>query len=411
MIGLMRNGRILAEDRPEELFKEYNTNSFDNLYLKLCQIDNDSSQMVGNSNNNKRSTLQMAEWPLCEPRLSKINDELINFKAVRFFSFIKKNLYIMRGNLVLMLFFFIFPSLQLILFCSSFGKEVRHIPVAVFNPEKSEHLSRTFLRSLDTNMIEQYKYPTLDSAIEAVKSGQAWTAIAFSSNYSKLIKMIYISGRNLSVVNLFSRKKFLKKFFNKFYTQILLNHFQSQEENNSSVKLYIDLSNAVIGQQLIYSIIRSLKDFLSMISNKYLAKYSSPIVVEQVIYGSKSPTFMEFLAPGYIVAIVFLSSMLLTAYLLIKDQLNGLLERCLSTGASGLEVFLSHFITQLKLLIFQELLVLTVAFVIFKIPVRGPICPLLAIVFMQGVVGISFGLLISAICPNASSAVLLTSGE
>ncbi len=406
----MRNGRILAEDRPEELFKEYNTNSFDNLYLKLCQIDNDSSRMVGHSNINKRPTLQMAEWPLCDRRLSEINDELINFKAVRFYSFIKKNLYIMRGNLVLMLFFFIFPSLQLILFCSSFGKEVRHIPVAVFNPEKSMHLSRTFLRSLDINMIEQHKYPTLDSAIEAVKSGQAWTAIALSPNFSESIKMIYISGQNLSVVNLFSHKKFLKKFFNAFNTQILLNYFQSQE-TNSNVKLYTDLSNAVIGQQLIYSIIRSFKNFLLMISNKYIAKYSSPIVVEQVIYGSNSPTFMEFLAPGYIVAIVFLSSMLLTAYLLIKDQLNGLLERCLSTGASGLEVFLSHFITQLKVLIFQELLVLTVAFVIFKIPVRGPICPLLAIVFMQGAVGISFGLLISAICPNASSAVLLTSGE
>jgi len=154
-----------------------------------------------------------------------------------------------------------------------------------------------------------------------------------------------------------------------------------------------------------------LRNFLSTLNNKYIAKYSSPLVVEQVIYGSESPTFMEFLAPGYIVSVIFLSSMLLTAYLVIKDQLNGLLERCLSTGASGLEVLLSHFITQLKILILQEILVLTVAFVIFRIPIRGSVCTLLAIVYMQGVVGISFGLLISAICPNAICAVLLTSGK
>lgn len=154
-----------------------------------------------------------------------------------------------------------------------------------------------------------------------------------------------------------------------------------------------------------------MRNFLSTLNNKYIAKYSSPLVVEKVIYGSESPTFMEFLAPGYIVSVIFLSSMLLTAYLVIKDQLNGLLERCLSTGASGLEVLLSHFITQLKILILQEILVLTVAFVIFRIPIRGPVCTLLAIVYMQGVVGISFGLLISAICPNAICAVLLTSGK
>ena len=179
----------------------------------------------------------------------------------------------------------------------------------------------------------------------------------------------------------------------------------------SNVKLYTDSSNAVIGQQMMYSIIKSVKNFLLTISNKYLAKYSAPIVVKQIIYGSESPTFMEFLAPGYVIAIIFISPMLLTAYLLISDQLNGLLERCLSTGTSGLEVLLSHFVTQLKVLIFQVLIVFTVTFLISGIPIRGPVMPLLLMIYLQGVVGISFGLLISAICPNSISAILLTSGK
>jgi ABC-type multidrug transport system permease subunit len=146
-------------------------------------------------------------------------------------------------------------------------------------------------------------------------------------------------------------------------------------------------------------------------SDNNLAKHSTPIVVKQIIYGSESPTFMEFLAPGYVISIIFISPMVLTAYFLIKDQMNGLLERCLSTGTSGLEVLLSHFITQMKVLVLQELLVLTVTFFIFGIPIRGPVMLLLLMVYLQGVVGISLGLLISAICPNAISAILLTSGK
>ena len=187
--------------------------------------------------------------------------------------------------------------------------------------------------------------------------------------------------------------------------------FQSQEIDGSYVKLYTDLSNAVIGQQLIYSIVKCVKQFLITISDKYLAKYSAPIVVKQIIYGSESPTFMEFLAPGYVISFIFISSMLLTAYLLITDQLNGLLERCLSTGTSGSEVLLSHLITQMKVLVIQVLIILTVTFTFIGIPMRGPIMSLILLVYLQGVVGISFGLMISAICPNGISAILLTSGK
>ena len=181
--------------------------------------------------------------------------------------------------------------------------------------------------------------------------------------------------------------------------------------SESNVKLYIDLSNAVIGQQFIYSVIKSMKKFLVSLSDKHFVKYSNPLFVKKLIYGSESPTFMEFLAPGYIIAIIFISPMLLTAYLLIKDQMNGLLERCLSTGTSGFEVMASHLITQSIVLVFQELFVLTVTLIMTGIPMRTPVMPLLLMVYLQGVVGISFGLLISAICPNAITAILLTSGQ
>ncbi|XP_054165931.1 ABC transporter G family member 23-like [Oppia nitens] len=386
-IGLMRDGRILAEDKPNALFLRFNTNTFDKLYLKLCQIDNDFKQLQPNFviEDFESTTLPIADWPLCERRLTAMNSQLINFNFLRFFASIKKNVYVIRGNLFLMLFFFMFPSLQIILFCLSIGNQMRDLPIATYNSDKFDHLSRQFLRFIDNEFIRQYEYSSIDSAINSVVRGHVWTAIEIPDNFSQMIETKYIhfnSSTNLTI----------------------------QDFSTTHIKLYTDLSNALIGQLLIHSLIKSVRDFLSTISDKYIAKYSSPIVIDQIIYGSENPTFKEFLAPGYVVAIVFVSPMLLTAYLLIKDQMNGLLERCLSTGTSGFEVLLSHFITQLKLLVIQELLVLSVTFVIYKVPMRGPVMPLLVLVYLQGVVGISFGLLISAICPNAISAILLTSG-
>ncbi|CAG2122970.1 unnamed protein product, partial [Medioppia subpectinata] len=136
-IGLMRNGRLLAEDTPQALFVRFNANTFDKLYLKLCQIDDEFTHLNANCNTMEGSTLPMAEWPLCERRLCAINNAIINFNFLRFFASIKKNLFVIRGNLALMLFFFIFPSLQMVLFCSSIGRQVRQLPIATYSAPNS----------------------------------------------------------------------------------------------------------------------------------------------------------------------------------------------------------------------------------------------------------------------------------
>jgi hypothetical protein len=38
-IGLMRSGRLLAEDSPENLLRDYNLSSLEDVFLKLCMAD------------------------------------------------------------------------------------------------------------------------------------------------------------------------------------------------------------------------------------------------------------------------------------------------------------------------------------------------------------------------------------
>lgn len=201
-IGILRNGRLIAEDKPKNLLMRFSANSLNDLYSKLCQIDDDLSQTNVNLKSDEyegKTSLPMAEWPLCGPRLSAIDNQLINFNFLRFFASIKKNLFVMRGNPILMLFFFVFPSIQMIFFSLSIGQQVRHIPIAIFNGDKFGPLSHKLFKSLDNNLMKQEKYSTLDSAIDAVIKGNVWTAVAVSENFSKLIDLRYNRDQNITV--------------------------------------------------------------------------------------------------------------------------------------------------------------------------------------------------------------------
>ena len=218
-IGLMRDGRVIAEDRPQKLLDIFNANTFHELYSKLCQID---SEFSDNNNNNLiyddiecQTSLPMAEWPLCERRLTAIDNQLIAFNSLRFLASIKKNIFVMRGNPVLMLFFFLFPSIQMVLFSLSIGQPVRHIPIAIFNGDQTGQLSRQLFASLDNNLIKQHNFQTLNSSIEAVVRGQVWAAIGVTKNFSHLIDLRY-NGKNISVSIYLLFSSILKFYFIQF---------------------------------------------------------------------------------------------------------------------------------------------------------------------------------------------------
>lgn len=190
-VGLMRDGRLLAESRPEELLQQFNTNSYETVFLNLCQNDSQQDPLENELkiNNHSSHDVKLSRWPLCERYLDS-HHNLINFNFMRFFAFVKKNLYQMKGSPLVILLFLLFPSLQLSLFCVSIGKEVRSVPVAVFSAEKPAFLSRTFLRSLDRKLMTPIKHNSLESALESVQKGKTWGSISLASNFSESIKLL-----------------------------------------------------------------------------------------------------------------------------------------------------------------------------------------------------------------------------
>ena len=72
---------------------------------------------------------------------------------------------------------------------------------------------------------------------------------------------------------------------------------------------------------------------------------------------------------------------------------------------------MSHVLTQTMVVILQTFSVLLIAFFVFEIPNRGPVLWVSLLIIMQGVCGMAYGMLISAITKEENFTLILCMGS
>jgi ABC-type multidrug transport system permease subunit len=178
--------------------------------------------------------------------------------------------------------------------------------------------------------------------------------------------------------------------------------------------LYMDMSNAVIGytllRQMVYGFQKFMYTYLGSSTHYNPNAIAAPVQIKEVIYGTEEPSMTEFMAPGMIQALIFFAPLALTGFSLIKERREGLLERSFVAGISSLEIVISHLVIQLLVLAVQAIFIIYTVFYIWEIPLLGSLLEAYIICYAQGVTGITFGLLISSLCPDEVSALVVGSG-
>jgi hypothetical protein len=174
-VGMMRNGRLLAEDSPASLIESYKQSSLENVFLSLCmnngdidkssraspdnldevvtdETDGKTAETVGNSSvenivineqevavecvENTNRTLNHPEASVKEAFEDNSSGPCHNIlkwhrlKAILVKSFIR-----MWRNLGFLVFQFIIPTVQVSLFCLAIGRDPVGMTVAVVNEE------------------------------------------------------------------------------------------------------------------------------------------------------------------------------------------------------------------------------------------------------------------------------------
>ncbi|OQR77411.1 ABC transporter G family member 20-like, partial [Tropilaelaps mercedesae] len=431
IVGLMRSGRMLAQDEPERLLEDFNCDTLEEVFLQLCLADKEGRAIVKNMKLNNVVTDKPKECaqikdsidgsqknkekaPIYEAPLdvkhtlppppaqmfsarfgptgttggfmtdTKRRDTWIDTWC-RALALVLKNITRVKRNIPVLLFTFIVPSFQVVLFCLCIGADPFELPVAIVNQDVHPILSQPFLDSISNYTVIQRPYADLDEALASVERGETWGVIHIGHNYSTALQYRFLLG-------------------------IEADNDTIQE---STVDIYMDMTNQQIGfilQKTIFESFIAFCEDLLVRMGKNVALAQLPVRVRDPVYGNGKPSFTEFMAPGIILSITYIMAVGLTAISIIMETREGTMERCWVAGVRPFEVVVSHVYSQFCVMVVQVTLLLIFIFLVFKIPLEGSLILVILLTLLQGLSGMTYGLVISSVCAEEQSAMMLALG-
>lgn len=115
------------------------------------------------------------------------------------------------------------------------------------------------------------------------------------------------------------------------------------------------------------------------------------IISDPPVYGHFSPDYREFTTPGFILGIIYVVAVGLTAVSLVQERKDGILERSLVAGVRAIHILCAHILVQFCLIFFQGLFLFLVMFELFNISINGSTILAFLLLLFQGAAGMSLG--------------------
>ncbi|XP_050429467.1 ABC transporter G family member 23 [Adelges cooleyi] len=449
MIGLMRGGKFLAEESPTALLQKYNCQSLEDVFLKLSVIQNrgkrrrssilhditaaitvpetspvpavealnsicdNSSEMSGEFGDSISPVPLSKRMSICsgharanaEPELPpEVNIKMSFFERYKIYqshhmrALIWKNFLWMWRNVAVMLFIVGLPVAQIVLFCLSIGKDPYGLHLAVVNHETTNKTcpptGSCYLNELSCQFLHQIEkrrqildfFDDEESAFRAVKLGKAWGALMFTPNYTTSLRQRIDLGQDASEWIL----------------------------DDSCVSIWLDESNQQISMLLRRDILFAFQDFTATLAapcNFSSRAVAIPVRFNHPIYGPYVPNFTDFAAPGVILTIIFFLAVALTSGAMLIERNEGILERSLVSGITGIEVLLGHVVCQLMIMVFQSLMVIAFALVVFDVTNEGDVFWISTLTILTGLCGMCFGFVVSCVTDSERNATYLAMGS
>ncbi|XP_061767328.1 ABC transporter G family member 20 isoform X2 [Nerophis ophidion] len=394
MVGLMRNGYLLAEGPPDVVMKQHGSTTLEYAFLQLCEtsdrysqnpssVSKDSvlvdSQSFERGQDESRPILgtgprwnvedfkPTAGWRV---RARHMVPKWRNIAALTIKTLVRMKR--MPGSLC---FQFLLPVIQITLICLCVGGDPKGIQVAVVNNETSPNsFSRSLLSFLDNSSVQQVQL-SHEEAFRGIQDGKYWGIIGFGENFTTCL-----------------------------FKRMLEKQVSKEVVDGGSVHVWLDQTNRQIAVMLQQKLLEAFQTFVKnkMGNSSYLVDL--PIQFEEPIYGSLNTDFTTFVTPGAVLSLTFYLAVGLTALSFVLERKEGLLNRCWVAGVSSMETMLAHLFSQLLVISVQIILMLLFIFLVFKTPNEGSLVLMITLIVLQGITGISFGLVISAAIDSEQSA-------
>ncbi|KAM9364212.1 ABC transporter G family member 23 isoform 1-T2 [Pholidichthys leucotaenia] len=394
VVGLMRNGHLLAEGPPDAVMKQHSASTLEHAFLQLCETSDqissnressppggslEKSQSFENGRDESQPILGVgrpgseevhkysADWKV---RARHVLPKWRNIAALMIKTMVRMKR--MPGSLC---FQFLLPVIQISLICLCVGADPKGIYVAVVNNDTSTFaLSHSLLSFLDNSSV--YQVPlSHKEAFEGIYNGEYWGVMGFGKNFTS-----YLTKR---VINPRVSKDIV---------------------DGGSVHIWLDYTNQQIAHMLQKKIAEAFQAFVDNKLGSSAYQFALPIKFEEPVYGRQNMDFTTFVTPGAVLSITFYLAVGLTALSFVLERKEGLLDRCWVAGVSSLETMLAHLFSQLFVISVQILMLLLFILLVFKIPNEGSLVLVIILIVLQGITGISFGLVISSAIDDEQSA-------
>jgi len=273
-------------------------------------------------------------------------------------------------SLIMVLFF---PMLMLILFAYAITFDIREVPTALFDADRSAE-SRGLILSLSSSgyfrMIPVGSYRATE---EKLNSGEAWAALIIPAGFARKI----------------------------------------DRGETGSIQILVDGSDSNTASQ----VVAYLKGALIRYSGKLLFKKSlregrlmngSPISFRPRLWYNPDLKSPNFLIPGLIGLIMMVIGVMLTSLSIAREEEDGTLEGIRVSPISSLEFIVGKLLPYILIAIAELVLILIAGITIFDLPFRGSfsLLFLLSLIFFVSILGM--GLLISTIARTQQMAWLLS---
>jgi ABC-type multidrug transport system permease subunit len=422
LVGLMRDGRLLAEESPSKLLRMFQTEILEEVFLILSQRQNDGRSddaiavhgpLVQSSN----TDISMASFDTTrsstdvltpnEKKKKRKNVGGYHLNAKRMKALLDKNWKQFYRNISGMIFILLFPVAQNVAFLFAVGPDVRGIQLAIVNEESmltscpnftalntaipydysSCHLSNIscrFLTYIEDPMIKKVKYDSLNEAMNGIKHGKVVGIMYLRENFTESYEERLELGKDVDVDVL----------------------------NFSEIKVWMDMSNRQIGATIKYKLLSLYIDFQKdLLRDCNLDPRMTDYMNLTTFYGTTEDTFTDYMAPGLVLTMMFFLMTLMTSQIIVTDRSEGLWDRSVIAGVSSLEISLTHFVFQVGIVAIYTAQALVITFAIFQLKVTGSLWTIALLTFLQGVAGVGYGFWISVISYNVTMANILTTGS
>ncbi|XP_065214315.1 ABC transporter G family member 23-like isoform X2 [Planococcus citri] len=398
-IGLMRNGKLLAENSPTELMTLYNSSTLEDVFLQLCERQH-STSAVNQSNNNEirgrfnsmsknKSQVPLKQTPSCSWNI--------------IFALLTKNYYWMKRNSTIILYVFLVPFVDCMIYSMCIGNDPTELKLAVVNEEFpgisncdslqldgcnfSIPFSCRYIKKLQQKTYEMVEYYDIDSGKNAVKKNKAWGLVHFPKNYT--------ASMNERIT--------------------LREKADDASLTFSEVQIWLDMSNQYIGNLLRRDTLKECFEYLRELFSEcewppHLAEL--PIKIEDAVYGSNNPKFRHSTSSSVISLFHFHLPMLFTAGAVLMEKMSGSLSRSLISGVTMLEIAISLIIIQFVILCIQCTTMVLTLFVLYDNPLLvGNLLWIAILLLSTGVSAFFYGFLVAVMSNSHITATYICVGS